>query len=95
MVKRWKATFAEQPSPAALPVVVNDLDERMRCSDEIDHQRGETLRIGGCSKRTGADGDRMQGASISSARAGHSDSMVCMVLLCLAAACATCVETAN
>ena len=33
MVKRWfMTTFAEQPSPAALTVAAEDLDERMRCS---------------------------------------------------------------
>ena len=32
MVKRWLSTFAEQPSPAALTVAAEDLDERMRCS---------------------------------------------------------------
>ena len=85
MVKRWLATFAEQPSPAALQVVAEDLGERMRCSDDLGHQRGGALRIGGCSKRTGADGDRMQRASISSARAVHSDNMAPLVLLCSAA----------
>ena len=30
MVKRWLATFSLQPSSDALPVVAEDLDERMR-----------------------------------------------------------------
>ena len=45
------------------------LDERMRCHHVIGHQRGGTVRIGGCGRRTVADGDRTQRASISSARA--------------------------
>ena len=85
MVKRWLSTFAEQPSPAALQVVAEDLGERMRCSDDIGHQRGGVLRIGDCSSRTGADGDRMQRASISSARAGLSINMDCMRQHCSAA----------
>ena len=40
MVKRWLSTFVEQPRPAALQVVAEDLGERMRCSDGIGHQRG-------------------------------------------------------
>ena len=35
VIKRWLATFAEQPSPAALQVVAEDLGERMRCSDAV------------------------------------------------------------
>ena len=75
MVKRWLSTFAEQPSPAALQVVAEDLGERMRCSHDLGRQRGGVLRIGGCGSRTGADADRVQRASISSARAGRSDHM--------------------
>ena len=73
MVKRWLSTFAEQPSPAALQVVAEDLGERMRCSHDLGRQRGGVLRIGGCGSRTGADADRVQRASISSAHAGRSD----------------------
>ena len=87
MVKRWLSTFAEQPSPAALQVVAERLDERMRCSDGIGHQRGGVLRIGVCSSRTGANGDRMQRASISSHRVVRTNNMECMVLHCSAAAC--------
>ena len=82
MVKRWLSTFAEQPSPAALQVVAEDLGERMRCSHDLGRQRGGVLRIGGCGSRTGADADRVQCASISSARAGRSDHMAPLVLLC-------------
>ena len=89
MVKRWLSTFAEQPSPAALQVVAEDLGERMRCSHDLGRQRGGFLRSGACSSRTGADGDRRQRASVSSARAGHSDSMDCLVLLRSSAATAT------
>ena len=88
-VKRWLSTFAENPSPAALTVAVEDLDERKPCSHELSQQRDRVLQNGGCSKRTGADCDRTQRASISSARAGHSDSVDCLVLLCSAAATAT------
>ena len=93
-MKRWSSTFAEQPSPAAPPVATEDLDMRMPCSHELGQQRGGALRIRGWSKRTGANGDRVQRASISSDRAGRSDSMDCMVLHCAAAAtamsCRTC-----
>ena len=85
MVKRWLASFAEQPSPAALQVAIEDLDERMRCSHDIGHQRGGAVQIGGWSSRTGADGDRMQRASVSRAHAGRSDNMEPLVLLCSAA----------
>ena len=93
-MKRWSSTFAEQPSPAAPPVVIEDLDMRMPCSHELAQQRGGALQIRGWSKRTGVNGDCMQRVSVSSARAGRSDSMDCMVLLCSAAAtarsCRTC-----
>ena len=95
MVKRWLSTFAEQPSSAALQVVAEDLGERMRCSHDLGRQRGGVLRIGGCGSRTGADADRVQRASISSARAGHSDSMDCLVLLCSAAPPAPCARCAK
>ena len=71
-MKRWLLTFDEEPFPAALPVAVVHLDERMRCQHVIAHQRGGTARIGGCGSRTVADGDRIQRASVSSARACHS-----------------------
>ena len=87
MVKRWLSTFVEQPSPAALQVVAEDLGERMRCSDDLGQQRGGTLQIGGCSKRTGADGDRMQRASVSSHRVVRTNNMECMCQHCSAAAC--------
>ena len=48
MVKRWLSTFAEQPSPAALQVVAEDLGKRMRCSDGLGHQRGGARRIDAC-----------------------------------------------
>ena len=95
MVKRWLSTFADKPSLAAPPVVTDDLDKRMPCSHVLGQQRGRALRIRGWSKRTGANGDRVQRASISSDRAGRSDSMDCMVLLCSAARVAAAVETAN
>ena len=80
MVKRWLSDFVEQPSPAALQVVAEDLDKRMRCSDGFGHQRGGARRIGACSSCTGAGADRMQRASISSALVGHLDGSGCMVL---------------
>jgi hypothetical protein len=86
-VKRLLSTFAEQPLPAALQVVAERLDERMRCSDGLGHQRGGVLRIGGCSSRTGANADRTQRASISSHRAVRTNNIDGMVLHRSAAAC--------
>ena len=77
-MKRSLFTFDEDPSPAALPVVVVHLDERKRCQHVVGHQRGGTLRIGGCSRRTGVVGDRIQNASVGSACACHSDKTVRM-----------------
>ena len=77
-MKQWLFTFDEEPSPAALPMVVVHLDERMRCQHVIGHQRGGTVRIGGCGSRTVVDGDRIQRASITSARGCHSDKTVRM-----------------
>ena len=76
-MKRSLFTFDEDPSPAALPVVVV-LDERKRCQHVVGHQRGGTLRIGGCGSRTVADGDRIQRASVSSDRGCHSVKTACM-----------------
>ena len=90
MVKRWLSTFVEQPSPAALQVVAERLGERMRCSHGLGHQRGGARRIGACSSRTGADGDRMQRASISSHRVVRTNNMECMCQHWSAAACASC-----
>ena len=87
MVKRWLSTFAEQPSPAALQVVAEDLGERMRCSHDLGHQRGGVLRIGGCSSRTGADADRRQRASVSRHRAVRTNNIDAMCQHCSAAAC--------
>ena len=84
-MKRSLFTFDEDPSPAALPVVVVHLDERTRCHHVIGHQRGGSVQIGGCGSRTVADGDRIQRASISRAHAGLSDSMAPWILLCSAA----------
>jgi hypothetical protein len=61
-----------------------DLDRRVRCQHVIGHQRGVAVRIGGCGMRTGADGDHMQHAGIGSDRAGLSDIMDCLVLICSA-----------
>ena len=72
-VKQWLFSFDVEPSPAALPVVVVHLDERMRCQHVIGHQRGGTVRIGGCGSRTVVDGDRVHRASISSVRGCDSD----------------------
>ena len=58
----------------------------------IGHQRGVAVRIGGCGMRTVANGDRMQHASIGSNRAGLSDSMDCLALLCSATARAAAAE---
>ena len=76
-MKRRLATFADNPSHAALTVAADNLDERTPCKCVLRHQRGRALRSGGYSKRTGADGDRTQRASISSCCAGHSDNMDC------------------
>ena len=67
MVKRWLSTFVEQPSQAALTVVAERLRLRMRCQHVVGEERGRVLRIGGCGSRTGANGDRVQRASISRA----------------------------
>ena len=76
-MKRWLSTFDEEPSPAALPAAGSQrhLDERMtmRCQHVNGHQRRGSVRIGGCSSRTGVVGDRIQNASVGSARACHSD----------------------
>ena len=93
MVKRWLSTFAEQPSPAALQVVAEHLDERMRCSDGLGHQRGGFLRIGACSSRTGADTDRRQRASFSRHRAVRTNNMECRCQHWSAAACGRLLET--
>ena len=77
-MKQWLFSFDVEPSPAALPVVIVHLDERMRRQHVIGHQRGGTVRIGGRGGLTVADGDRIQRASISSARGCHSDKTVCM-----------------
>jgi hypothetical protein len=69
-----------------------DIDRRVRCQHVIGHQRGVAVRIGGCGMRTVADGDRMQHASIGSNRAGLSDSMDCLALLCSATARAAAAE---
>ena len=87
MVKRWLSTFAEQPSPAALQVVAEDLGERMRCSHDLGRQRGGFLRSGACSSRTGADGDRRQRASVSRHRAVRTNNIDAMCQHCSAAAC--------
>ena len=80
-MKRWLSTFVEKSSPAALQVVAEDLDERMtwrmRCSHDLVHQRGGTVRIGDC---TAASRERMVTAcnvpaSVSSHRAALSDSI--------------------
>ena len=76
-MKQWLFSFDVEPSPAALPVVIVHLDERMRRQHVIGHQRGGTVRIGGCGSRTVVDGDRIQRASISSARGCHSHKTVC------------------
>jgi hypothetical protein len=57
--------FAEQPSPAALQwSPKTSVSACGSVSHELGHQRGEAFRIGGCSSRTGAGGDRMQRDSI-------------------------------
>ena len=58
-MKRWLATFAEQPPSAALQVVAEDLDERMRCSHDLGHQRGGVLRICVCGSITVARASRV------------------------------------
>ena len=88
MVKRWfMTTFAEQPSSDALPVDIDVLDVRMRRHLVIGDKGGAARRNSGCSKRTGASGDRTQRAGISNARPEHSDDLDCLVLQCSAAAC--------
>ena len=76
-MKQWLFSFDVEPSPAALPVVIVHLDERMRRQHVIGHQRGGTVRIGGRGGLTVADGDRIQRASITSAHGCHSDKTVC------------------
>ena len=56
---------------AALPVVANNLGERGKEHGELDEERGLLLRIHACGSSTGPNGDRMQGGSIGSARAGR------------------------
>ena len=84
-MKRWFTTFDEQPQHSALTVVAEPLRLRMRCQHVVGEERGRVLRIGGCGSRTGADADCVQRASISSTRAGRSDNMASLVLLCSAA----------
>ena len=59
MVKRWLSIFVEQPRPAALQVVAEDLDERMRCSHDLGHQRGGVLQICVCGSITVARASRV------------------------------------
>ena len=86
MVKRWLSTFAEQPSPATLPVVAEDLDDRMMSQHVVGEERQRALQNGGWVSRTGAFGDRMQLAGFSGNATGAADQADCMDLEGTAAA---------
>ena len=85
-VKSWLSTFTGQPSLAALPVVVEDLDVRMRSQHVVGEERRRALQDGGCASRTGANGDRVQHVGISGSAAGAADQGDCMDLTRSAAA---------
>ena len=79
-VKRWLTTFAEQPSLSALPVVDENLDERMTHQHVVGEERRRALRNGGCGSRTGANDDRMHHVGFGGSATGAADQADCLVL---------------
>ena len=79
-MKRWLTTFAEQPSLAALPVVDENLDERMTHQHVVGEERRRALRNGGCGSRTGANDDHMHHVGFNGSAIGAADQADCLVL---------------
>ena len=79
-MKRWLTTFAEQPSLPALPVVDENLDERMTHQHVLGEERRRVLRNGGCGSRTGANDDRMHHVGFNGSAIGAADQADCLDL---------------
>ena len=79
-MKRWLTTLAEQPSLSALPVVDENLDERMTHQHVVGEERRRALRNGGFGSRTGANDDRTQHVGFGGSATGAADQADCLVL---------------
>ena len=79
-MKLWLTTLAEQLSLSALPVVDENLDERMTHQHVLGEERRRVLRNGGCGSRTGANDDRMHHLGFNGSAIGAADQADCLDL---------------